>query len=212
MLKIGVIGPLGVGKSSLIKRLERSLELMGKKVKVFGEPAMVEPTINKVLEKFYKDTNTWAYPLEISAAAGHEAIYTEISEMQKNKEYDAVIVDTPSSSFIYSRIFVKNGIFSDAERKIVDTIYKPFHFDNIIVLNETADETIRRIMERHRNMELDNLGYIHQHVSDYNSFVDEYINTLFPDSNITKLNALPNLDTKEYNELINSLVEKIFRD
>jgi deoxyadenosine/deoxycytidine kinase len=208
MKKIGIIGPLGVGKSSLIKRIEKSIIDSNKKLKVFGEPAMIEPTINKILEKFYKDTHTWAYPLEISAAAGHEAIYTEIKELEKNNEYDCVIVDTPSSSFIYSRIFVKNGIFSDNERKIVDSMFSGFRFDFIVLLNETAEETIRRIMERHRNMELNNFDYIHKHVSDYNLFSEEYISTLFPTAEVIRLNNLPDLDTEEYNQLVASIIEK----
>lgn len=208
MLKVGIVGPLGVGKTSFISRLEQELKNIGTTI-VFGEPSMTEPTINKILVKFYADTKTWAYPLEVAIASAHEAMYEEINKIEQDKKIDYVLIDTPSSAFIYSRIFFKNGLFDQFELAVVDSIFRKFNFDFIIVIEETAEETIRRILLRHRNMEISNFDYIRQHVQDYQEFVGVYLKERFPEAEVIYLKDLPELESNDYKELLEEVIKKL---
>jgi deoxyadenosine/deoxycytidine kinase len=209
MYKVGIIGSLGVGKTSFIKRLQTLIKEKNKTIHIYGEPSMVDPSINKILLKFYNNQKTWAYPLELAITAAYETIYTEIKELEQNSELDVVIVDTPSSPYIYSKIFLKNQIFSLTQQKQVSQIFTDFNFDYIIVLQETAEETIRRIFRRHRDMELSNFNYIKQHVEDYKQFLKEYISVRFGNAKVIILSHLPDLDDPKYHTIIENIYQLI---
>lgn len=66
MFKIGVIGSIGVGKSTFINYLVQEINNLGVKTYVYGEPAMEDEATHKILLKFYEDTKKYAFALESS--------------------------------------------------------------------------------------------------------------------------------------------------
>lgn len=205
MLKIGVIGSIGVGKSTFVSRLTKKFKELGINTKVYGEPAMEDPKTHEILLNFYKDTKAWAYELEASVTARHNVIYKEIDTYIANGEKGITLVDAPSSGDIYSRIFHKNEIFNYAQLAKVMTLFEPFHLDIMIYLIETPEETIRRIMKRDRDMEMNNLNYIYDHVRDYQTFAKDFLIERFPHTKVVKINGLPDADKPEFDEQISKI-------
>lgn len=213
MIRVGIIGTIGVGKSSFIDYLKATLIEKNKKVISFGEPSIIHGNINHMLGRFYKNTARWAYPLQLGISAAHEAIYTEISELESEKaDYDIAIVDAPYSSYIYCNIHKKNGRLTEEERVAIDNISKDFYFDYIILLEESADETIKRIKKRSRKEEkLDDLSYMYEHIEDFKLFRQGYLNEYFANSTFIHLKDMPYIGGEEYNVILNSLADRIIR-
>jgi len=211
MIRLGVIGTIGVGKSTFIERLSHALSDIDILNKTFGEPSIIHGNLNEILRKFYLDTKRWAYPLQLGITAAHEAIYTEIEEMEsKADQCQVAIVDAPYSSFIYCNIHAKAGRLTEAERKAIDDASRPFYFDYIILLEETADETIVRIRKRSRNEEkLDDLSYMYEHIEDFKLFRKQYLEKYFPDSEYIHLQGMPSIYSKDYEDIINDIVRKV---
>ena len=210
MIRIGVIGTIGVGKSTFIERLSHAFSDKDIDNKTFGEPSIIHGNLNEILRKFYLDTKRWAYPLQLGVSAAHEAIYTEIEEIEpKADQCQVAIVDAPYSSFIYCNIHAKAGRLTEQERKAIDDVSRPFHFDFIILLEETADETIARIKKRSRNEEkLDDLSYMYEHIEDFKLFRHQYLDKYFPNSEYIHLESMPNIYSRDYENIIENIVTK----
>jgi len=213
MIRVGIIGTIGVGKTSFIEYLKNALVERNKRVISFGEPSIIHGNINRILGKFYKDTNRWAYSLQLGISAAHEAIFTEIEETEeKENDYDVAIVDAPYSSYIYCNIHKKNGRLTEEERVNIDNVSRDFHFDYIILLEESADETIRRIKKRSRKEEkLDDLSYMYEHIEDFKLFRKGYLDKYFSDSEYIHLKDMPEIGGEQYKEIIDSLANTIVK-
>lgn len=213
MIRVGVIGTIGVGKSTFLERLAESLMKNGQNTKMFGEPSIIHGNLNEILRKFYMDTDRWAYSLQSGISAAHEAIYTEIKELEdKDSAYDVALVDAPYSSYIYCNIHAKAGRMSEYEKDAIDNLSRPFHFDYIILLEETADETIKRIMKRQRGTELTDLSYMYEHIADFKTFRPGYLDKYFDGSKFIHLEAMPDIDTNEYAVTIRKITSTILHD
>jgi len=211
MIRIGIIGTIGVGKSTFIERLSNALFDKDILNKTFGEPSIIHGNLNEILRKFYLDTSRWAYPLQLGISAAHDAIFTEIKELEEKKsQYSVAIVDAPFSSFVYCNIHTKAGRITEGEREAIDCVSRPFHFDFVILLEETAEETINRIRKRSRSEEkLDDFSYMYEHIEDFKLFRDDYLKKYFPNSQYIHLQEMPNIYSKDYEEIINNIIEKI---
>jgi deoxyadenosine/deoxycytidine kinase len=210
MIRIGVIGTIGVGKSTFLERLGQKINSLGGESIVFGEPSIIDEGLNRILEKFYLNTEKWAYPLQSGISAAHEGIYEEIKELEENNHsITHALVDAPYSSYIYCNIHKKAGRLSSEETQNIINISRPFHFDYIILLEETADETIERIMRRERGTELEDLSYMYEHIEDFKTFRKGYLETYFKDSEYIYLNSMPDIYSKEYDIIINKIAQTI---
>jgi deoxyadenosine/deoxycytidine kinase len=213
MKRIGVIGTIGVGKSTFLEKLSEKFNKLGELTITYGEPSIIHGDLNDILRKFYKNTKRWAYSLQSGVSAAHDGIYTDIRELEEDgSEYRVAIVDAPYSSFIYCNIHAKAGRITEEERIAIDNLSRPFYFDYIILLEESADETIERIMHRNRNLELGDLSYMYEHIEDFKLFRKQYLERYFPDSKFIHLKGLPDLSSPNYNELINNIATMIMQD
>lgn len=210
MKRIGVIGTIGVGKSTFLEELSASLRNNGEQVITFGEPSIIHGNLNGILKKFYKDTYRWGYPLQSGISAAHEAIFAEILEEEtKQSGYTTAVVDAPFSSFIYCNIHAKAGRLSEEERDAIINLSRPFEFDYIILLEESADNTIERIQARSRTGELDDLSYMYEHIEDFKLFRKGYLDKYFSKSKFIHLKGVPDLKSLEYKELIMAVTDTI---
>jgi len=213
MKRIGVIGTIGVGKSTFLERLSESLMKNGMNTITFGEPSIIHGNLNEILRKFYMDVDRWSYPLQAGISAAHDAIYTEIKELEdKDSAYDAALVDAPFSSYIYCNIHTKAGRITESERVAIDNLSRPFHFDYIILLEETADETIERIMKRSRGTELTDLSYMYEHIADFKKFRPGYLEKYFQGSHFIHFEGMPDIESDLYIETIEAITNTILLD
>lgn len=205
MVKIGVMGTIGVGKSTFIEALISKLHEMKVKTHLYLEPAMEDPDTHQILLKFYTNTKAWGYALEEAITKVHNRYYQEINMIVESGEEGVVILDGPSNGDIFSRIFCKNGLISDDERDRILAMFVPFELDILIYLKESADETIRRIKTRDRTMETSNLNYIYDHVRDYEIMVPIFLKERFPTAKVLVLENMPDVKTSDYDEFIKAL-------
>lgn len=207
-ISVAVIGTIGVGKSTFIERLRQSFladETIPNEVVVIGEPSVSIDFLKDTLKRFYRDTRNWAYPLQLGVTAAQEIHFQQL----RTTDYDVAIMDAPYSSYVYCKIHEKAGRITEAERKIIDDASRPFPFDYLVVIEETAETTIERIMKRNRSIELNDLLYLHEHIRDYKEFQGGYISKYFPGSTVISVSNLPDDSSPEYQALIDQTRDKI---
>jgi deoxyadenosine/deoxycytidine kinase len=206
-ITIAVIGTIGVGKSTFINRLSKVFlnEAIPNEVITIGEPSVSIDFFNDALKKFYKDTKSWAYPLQLGVSAAQEIHMQNLRE----QKYDIAIMDAPYSSFMYCKIHQKAGRITEQERAIIENVSRPFPFDYLIFIKETAETTIDRIMKRNRSIELRDLLYLHEHIRDYQEFENEYIQKYFPGAELITISKLPDDSSKDYENIISKVRDRI---
>jgi deoxyadenosine/deoxycytidine kinase len=206
-INIAVIGTIGVGKSTFINRLNKIFEDESFPFQsvVVSEPSVSIDFLKDTLKRFYKDTKTWAYPLQLGVSAAHEIHFEQL----RQGDYNIALFDAPYSSFVYCSIHLKAGRLTKQEFDNIINVARPFPFHHVIVLNETADTTINRIMKRNRSIEMTDLLYLHEHISDYQIFKDDYIKRYFPDANIISVDTIPDDTSDEYWKLLDSIYDQI---
>jgi deoxyguanosine kinase len=164
---IAIEGPIGVGKSSLVKRL-------GQK---FDANVIMEKVDNPFLTDFYGDKAGAAFQTQLWFLLSRYRQQMELS--QRNLFHQLIIADY---------IFPKDKIFaylnlSDSELLIYDKLYDllepnvPRH-DLVIYLHATTDVLLTRIKGRKRDFESDvSPKYIEQVNDAYNHFFFHYKQT-----------------------------------
>lgn len=211
MVKIGVMGTIGVGKSTFINALLKKLNDLKVKTYLYLEPATEDPETHQILLKFYNNTKAWGFALEQAITKVHNRYYQQIDQIVARGEKGAVILDGPSNGDIFSRIFCKNGLISKEERDQILAMFRPFELDIIIYLKESAPETIRRIKTRDRTMETSNLDYIYDHVRDYEIMIPIFLETRFPTAKVLRLENMPDVSTKAYDNFVTNLAKLIMK-
>jgi deoxyadenosine/deoxycytidine kinase len=208
-LSIAIIGTIGVGKSTFIEKLKESFqdESFPDEILTIGEPSVSIDFLKDTLKKFYKDTNKWAYPLQLGVSAAQEIHF----QSMRVADYDIAIMDAPYSSYMYCKIHQKAGRLTEDEVKIIDSVSRPFPFDFLVIIEETADVTIDRIMKRNRSIELTDLLYLHEHIRDYSEFREGYIQKYFSGAEVITLKGLPNDKSDEYQDIIEDVKRQILR-
>jgi deoxyadenosine/deoxycytidine kinase len=206
-ITIAIIGTIGVGKSTFIDKLSKIFlnDAIPNDVISIGEPSVSIDFFKDTLKKFYRNTKTWAYPLQLGVSSAQEIHLQNLRET----DYDIAIMDAPYSSFMYCKIHQKAGRLSEEERKIIENVSRPFPFDYVILIKESAETTIDRIMKRNRSIELGDLLYLHEHIRDYQEFENEYIQKYFPGAELITISNLPDDTSNEYEKLISDVRDKI---
>jgi len=216
-INVAIIGTIGVGKSTFVKHLSEEAERRGVDLLVDLEPSVTIQSINDILERFYKDMEPWAYPLQLSIAAANEVQLQEA----KGRDYDVMLFDSPYSAFEYCRIHAKHGRITDEEKNAIDAISRPFPFDYVILIKETKEKSIERIKRRNGAVEkksnalaqadvpIKDFDYVEEHMKDYNRYLPEYLDKKFPKAERIEINGLPEEKTPEYGALISQICEHI---
>ena len=216
-VNIAIIGTIGVGKSTLLNRLAATFNT--KAVEVRQEPSVSVPYINKVLQSFYKDTKSWAYPLQLSISATNEVQFEEL----RLTDYDYLFFDMPYSSFIYDAIHEKNGRMTHEEKIAIDKIHRGFPFQYLIHIKESAETTIERVSKRNKkvasksdylgqqDVEIEDYSYLYEHIKDFREFENDYIEEYFKDAKLIELDGLPDENSHEYVDLLNKIHDQIER-
>jgi deoxyadenosine/deoxycytidine kinase len=208
---VAVIGTIGCGKSTLINQLVKKVQALGVQPNyVFNitEPSVTKIDLKEVLERFYKAPEKWAYALQLGVTSAQEIFFNELRELP---EYDDSIIffDAPYSSFMYCNIHVKAGRMTKEQKDAIVSVSRPFPFDYLILVEETADETIKRILKRNRGIELGDLSYMHEHISDYRLFQEDYIKKFFSNAEVIRLTNLPDVHSNEYQKIVQDIAEKL---
>lgn len=214
---IAIIGTIGVGKSTLLHRLAAMFNTNS--VEVRQEPSVSVPYINKVLQSFYKDTSSWAYPLQLSISAANEVQFEEL----RLTDYEYLFFDMPYSSFIYDAIHEKNGRMTHNEKLAIDGIHREFPFQYLIHIKESPETTIERVSKRNKkvasksdylgqqDVEIEDYSYLYEHIKDFREFEDSYIKTCFKNAKIIELDGLPDENSHDYVDLLTKLHDQIER-
>ena len=88
MVKIGVIGTIGVGKSTFINALNKKLNDLKVKTYLYLEPATEDAETHQILLKFYNNTKAWGFALEEAITKVHSRYYQEIDQIVASDEKD----------------------------------------------------------------------------------------------------------------------------
>lgn len=214
-INIAVIGPIGVGKTTFIKRLKEVLEKASFKVLVVNEPSVSILPVNQLLERLYENIKKWAYPLQASISASHEAEFESI----KDEDYDFSIFDMPYSSYMYCHIHQKNKRMTKKEMNNIINISRKFDFDFLISLSGDEEAIIKRVKNRNNssspktaekadNLTINDFSYLHEHLKDFQKFKKGWKKKFFKDSKNVEI-VLEDKNTERYNKQLDSVAEII---
>jgi len=217
-INVGILGTIGVGKTTLLRHLETALKVVDPSVVVKAEPAVTIPFINEALKKFYTDNGGWSYPLQLCISAAQETFFQELRE----SDYQYSLFDMPYSSDIYSYSHSKRGNMTIDSHYDLENIGSHFPFDYIILINEDKDTTIERIMARNKDatdgkntnsqkdVSIEDFAYLDNHIADFKEYQEVWLNRFKSDNpkiKIIRLQHIPELTSPEYDILIDKLVE-----
>lgn len=147
---ITIAGTVGVGKSTLTKKIAETLDFRTSFEKVDGNP---------YLEKYYQDFNRWSFHLQIYFLA------ERFKEQKRMFQYGGGFIQDRSiyeDTAIFAQMNYDNGSMSKEDfdtynslfNAMVMTPYFP-HPNLIIYLEGDIDEIVGRIGTRGRQMEID---------------------------------------------------------
>lgn len=147
---ITIAGTVGVGKSTLTKKLAETLNFRTSFEKVDGNP---------YLEKYYHDFNRWSFHLQIYFLA------ERFKEQKRMFQYGGGFIQDRSiyeDTAIFARMNYDNGSMSkedfDTYNSLFDAMVMTPYFPHpnlIIYLEGDIDEIVARIGTRGRQMEID---------------------------------------------------------
>jgi len=147
IMKIGVFGSIGVGKSSLSKILSEKFNL-----KLIEEPVITNPYI----DKYYENPKKYG-------------IKFQMRFLISRYEYVNIKLNTDNDNFILDRTFYEDKIFADVNYNIGNindcdykNLYMPYYnlmkdkiikLDKIIYLSASVKKLMERIKKRGREYE-----------------------------------------------------------
>lgn len=221
-INIAILGTIGVGKTTLLHRLEEKLKEYSTSVLIKAEPSVTVPFVNDVLKRFYDDNASWSLCLQLLISSVQESYFQDLRE----SDYDYSLFDMPYSSDIYSYSHMKHGRMSPEGHHSLVSIGSHFPFDYVILINEDKDVAISRVRGRNKRIEegdmdpdkkdvaIDDFSYLDSHIADFKEYQEVWLNRFRvdnPNVKIIKLNHIPDMDSKEYNILINELATQIMK-
>ncbi len=182
---IVVEGPIGVGKTSLAKRLAEHAE---------AQTLLEKPQENPFLARFYEDTARYALPTQLFF------LFQRINEVR-----DLAQMDMFRSRTISDYLFEKDALFarltlSDDEFKLYQSIYQSLAPqapapDLVIYLQASTDALIERVRRRgHRYERAIQDDYLARLAESYGEFFHHYEGAPVLVVNSERLNFVDNAD------------------
>jgi len=199
-MRIGIIGPIGSGKSTLSKLLSEHY-----KVPMVAEP--VEK--NEFLPLFYEDKKTFAL---LSQNAFYSSLFLL---MWNSRNYKACIFDsTLFSNLVFTELLRLEGIMSAYEvaltYAIADEHLKRLpDVDIHLVLVREEDQLFENVNKRGREMEKDQFDYLKFHYKNYFDVLDRiFKNYQVPEVKILYLNIGDMFEEKEFSRICKIIEER----
>jgi len=142
----------------------------------------------------------------------------------RESDYDFALMDMAYSSDIYSYSHQKHGRMNLWEHYNLLNTGRPFKFDFVIWICENAETTKQRIQIRNNTIEsgqmpkdkkdlsIENMDYIESHIQDFKEYEEIYLNkfrTMNPNVEIIKISNIPDIESKEFKDLIEKIYKQI---
>lgn len=160
-------GVIGVGKSTLLSRLENHYRLLGKKVVVVQEPVEIWKQ-SGLLSAFYADKKRWTYTFQSAAFADH--ILACQSALVTMPDAEIVLIErSPVSNRIFAEMLRDSGDMSELEWGVYErwadvwSKLMPVKPNMYLYMRATPEVCLERIKARARpGEELISLEYLKQ--------------------------------------------------
>jgi len=196
---IAIEGPIGVGKTSLAKKLSNQLDFHLLK-------EIVEE--NPFLGKFYDDIEAWSFQTEMFFLCNRfqqlEGIERDYLNQQK-----AVVADY---HILKNMIFANRTLEADKfekYEKIYHILTEDMPVPNIMIYLTASLETIlKRIEKRNRQVEKNiKSSYLSQLISDYEVYMNEFEKT-HPDIPVIRIDG-DNIDFEKFQEDLKQITDTV---
>jgi len=196
-MRVGIIGPIGSGKSTLSKKLSDHY-----KVPMVNEP--VEN--NEFLPLFYEDKKTFAL---LSQNAFYSSLFLL---MWNSKDLESCIFDsTLFSNLVFTELLRLEGIMSAYEvaltYAIADEHLKRLpDVDIHLVLVRSEEQLFTNVKKRGRDMEKDQYDYLKFHYKNYYDVLDRiFKNYQVPKEKILYLEIEDMFVEEEFKRICNTI-------
>lgn len=202
-MRIGIIGPIGSGKSTLSKLLSDHYKI----------PMVAEPVEkNEFLPLFYEDMKTFAL---LSQNAFYSSLFLL---MWNSKDLKSCVFDsTLFSNLVFTELLRLDGTMSAYEvaltYAIADEHLKRLpDVDIHVVLRQSVPQLFKNVKKRGREMEKDQLDYLTFHYKNYYDVLDRiYKNYQVPEEKILYIDLGNIFDEVEFKRVRN-VIETKFKE
>jgi deoxyadenosine/deoxycytidine kinase len=199
-MRIGIIGPIGCGKSTLSKKLSD-----------YYQATLVEEPVekNEYLPLFYQDKETFAL---LSQNAFYSSLFLL---MWKTKDIDNVVCDsTLFSNLVFTELLRLEGIMTAMEVALTYAIAEE-HLKRIpdvdihIVIMRRTEQLFENVRKRGRDIEQDQHDYLTFHYSHYYDVLRRIFKAYkVPESQILWLPIEDMEDELEFKQIIQTIENK----
>ncbi len=200
-MRIGIIGPIGSGKSTLSKLLSKHYDV----------PLIEEPVENnEFLPLFYQDKETFAL---LSQNAFYSSLFLLFWKSRHEKA--AIFDSTLFSNLVFTELLRLEGIMSAYEvaltYAIADEHLKRLpDVDIHLVLVRGEEQLFSNVRKRGREMEKDQYDYLKFHYGNYYDVLDRiFKNYRVPEEKILYLEIGDMFEEDEFNRII-KVIEDLY--
>jgi deoxyadenosine/deoxycytidine kinase len=199
-LRIGIIGPIGSGKSTLSHLLSS----------YYNVPLVKEPVVSSpFLPLFYADKKRFAL---ISQSAFYSELFLS---MWKTKDEKFLICDsTMFSNLVFTELLRKEGMMSDEEVELTYKIAEAHmklipELDIHIVLVRNEESLFDNVRKRSRHLEKDQYEYLKFHYKNYSEVLDKVFTRYQVDKDkILYLSVDDMFNQLHFNNLVSQIEEQ----
>jgi len=191
---ISIEGNIGSGKSTLLANLKQHYKGHHPDIVFVDEPVsewetIVDPNDGKnILEKFYKDKETYAFPFQMMAYISRLALLKEVYE----KNEDCVIICERcllTDKHVFAQMLYDDGKIEDINyqiyKKWFETFARDYPIDKFIYVNTEPTKCYERVGKRSRTGESDiPLDYLQNCHNYHEKMVEIYSNVFQIDGNV----------------------------